>query len=152
MKHTTLLSTTLLALVGTLHGSAKLAAPETYTIDSGHTFPRFSYSHMGLSTQLSPFSKTTCTVVLDKASKTGSVDVIIGMRSVNTGLAVFNGHIQGEDFLDTAKCTPCLSAMQLARMPPPSSNALPSALANTHPMWGVTSRSASQLRPSSNSL
>ncbi len=80
-----------------------LAAPETYTIDGGHTYPRFSYSHFGMSTQLSRFNKTTGTVVLDKAAKTGSVDVLIDMKSVDTGFAVFNGHIQGEDFLDTAK-------------------------------------------------
>lgn len=102
MQPTTFLSAAVLALICGVHASA-LATPETYTIDSGHTFPRFSYSHMGLSTQLSRFSKTTGTVVLDKATKTGSVDVIIDMKTVDTGLAVFNGHIQGEDFLDTAK-------------------------------------------------
>ena len=80
-----------------------LAAPETYAIDGGHTFPRFSYSHFGMSTQLSRFNKTTGTVVLDKAAKTGSVEVLIDMKSVDTGFSVFNGHIQGEDFLDTAK-------------------------------------------------
>ncbi|MEX8517714.1 MAG: YceI family protein [Leptothrix sp. (in: b-proteobacteria)] len=80
-----------------------LAAPETYSIDSTHTFPRFSYSHFGMSTQLSRFNKTTGTIVLDKAAKTGSVDVVIDMKSVDTGFEVFNGHIQGEDFLDTAK-------------------------------------------------
>ena len=32
-----------------------------------------------------------------------SGDVVIDTRSVNTGFADFNGHIQGEDFLDTAK-------------------------------------------------
>ena len=83
--------------------SPALAAPEAYTIDSGHTFPRFSYSHFGMSTQLSRFNKTTGTVILDKAAKTGSVDVLIDMKSVDTGFAVFNGHIQGEDFLDTTK-------------------------------------------------
>lgn len=30
-----------------------LAAPATYTVDTTHTFPRFSYSHFGYSTQLS---------------------------------------------------------------------------------------------------
>jgi polyisoprenoid-binding protein YceI len=80
-----------------------LAAPETYSIDSTHTFPRFSYSHFGMSTQLSRFNKTTGTIVLDKAAKTGSVEVVIDMKSVDTGFEVFNGHIQGEDFLDTAK-------------------------------------------------
>ncbi len=79
------------------------AAPQTYTIDESHTFPRFSYSHFGLSTQLSRFDKTTGTVVFDAAASTGSVDIVIDMKSVNTGFADFNGHIQGEDFLDTAK-------------------------------------------------
>ena len=79
------------------------AAPETYTVDGTHTFPRFSYSHFGMSTQLSKFDKTTGTVVLDKAAKSGSVDITIDMKSVNTGYDTFNEHIQGEDFLDTAK-------------------------------------------------
>ena len=56
-----------------------------------------------MSTQLSKFNKTTGTLVLDKVAKTGAVDVVIDMKSVETGFTVFNGHIQGEDFLDTAK-------------------------------------------------
>jgi polyisoprenoid-binding protein YceI len=79
------------------------AAPETFVLDTGHTFPRFSYSHLGYSTQLSRFNKTTGKVVLDKAAHTGSVDVVIDMKSVDTGSTVFDGHIQGEDYLDTAK-------------------------------------------------
>ncbi len=42
-------------------------------------------------------------MVFDADAKTGSVDISIDMKSVNTGFADFNGHIQGEDFLDTAK-------------------------------------------------
>lgn len=80
-----------------------LAAPETYTLDGAHSFPRFSYNHFGYSQQLSRFDKTTGTVVLDKAARTGSVDVVIDTQSVNTGFPLFNEHIQGEDFLDTAR-------------------------------------------------
>ena len=79
------------------------AAPQTYVIDSTHTFPRFSYSHFGYSTQLSSFSNTQGKVVLDAEAKTASVDVEIDIKSVNTGFADFNGHLQGEDFLDTAR-------------------------------------------------
>ena len=79
------------------------AAPETYTIDGDHTFPRFSYNHFGYSTQLSRFDKTTGKVVFDKVAKTGSVDIVIDTKSVDTGNDTFNEHIQGEDFLDTAK-------------------------------------------------
>ena len=80
-----------------------LAAPETFVVDGTHTFPRFSYSHFGYSTQLSRFNKTSGKIVLDKAAKTGSVDIVIDTKSVDTGYATFNEHIQGEDFLDTAK-------------------------------------------------
>jgi len=91
-----------LALV-TVAAASALAAPVAYTVDSSHTFPRFSYSHLGFSTQLSTFSKTTGTVVFDAQAKTGSVDIVIDTTTVNTGSTDFNGHIQGEDFLDTAK-------------------------------------------------
>ncbi|MFM7226752.1 MAG: YceI family protein [Betaproteobacteria bacterium] len=83
--------------------SPVLAAPATYGVEPNHTFPRFSYSHLGFSTQQSRFDKTTGTVVFDKEGKTGSVDITIDTRSVNTGSALFNQHIQAEDFLDTAK-------------------------------------------------
>ena len=83
--------------------TSAMAAPETYTVDGTHTFERFSYSHFGLSTQLSRFNKTTGTVVLDKAAKTGAVDIVIDTTSVDTGYDTFNEHIQGADFLDTAK-------------------------------------------------
>lgn len=79
------------------------AAPETYTVDNGHTFPRFEYSHFGYSNQVQRFNKTTGTVVYDKAAKTGSVDIVIDTKSVDTGSDLFNQHIQGEDFFDTAK-------------------------------------------------
>lgn len=92
---------TLIALA-VVAGSAQ-AAPETYTIDSSHTFPQFSYTHLGFSKQTQKFDKTTGQVVLDRVARTGSADVTIDATSVNTGFALFNQHIQGEDYFDTAK-------------------------------------------------
>ena len=97
-KQLTLAATLAAALV-----APAIAAPQTYVVDSSHTFPRFSYSHFGYSTQLSSFKQTSGKVVFDAQAKTGSVDISIDTRSVNTGFDDFNGHIQGEDFLDTAK-------------------------------------------------
>ena len=94
------LASLVLALAAT---SPAPAAPETYTVDGTHTFPRFSYSHFGYSTQLSRFNSTSGKVVYDAAAKTGTVDIEIDAKSVDTGYATFNEHIQGEDFLDTAK-------------------------------------------------
>ena len=90
------------AALATLSGAA-LAAPETFVIDGTHSFPRFSYSHFGYTKQLSRFNKTSGKIVLDKEAKTGSVDVVIDMKSVDTGYGLFDGHIQGEDFFDTEK-------------------------------------------------
>lgn len=91
-----------LALTTALSTSV-FAAPETYSIDNSHTYPRFSYSHFGFSTQLSRFDKTIGTITIDHVAKTGAVNVTIDTTSVNTGLPLFNEHIQGADFLDTAK-------------------------------------------------
>ena len=83
--------------------AAAFAAPETYVIDPSHTAPRFEYSHFGYSSQMHRFDRTSGKIVLDRAARTGSVDVTIDAKSVNTGLALFNGHIQGEDYFDTAR-------------------------------------------------
>ena len=82
---------------------AAAAAPETFVIDGSHTFPRFEYSHFGYSNQVSRFDKTSGKIVLDRAAKSGSVDVVIDTTSVNTGFPVFNSHLQAEDFFDTKK-------------------------------------------------
>ena len=79
------------------------AAAETYVIDTNHTKPRFEYSHFGFSTQLSRFDTTSGTIILDRAAKTGSVDVVIDAKSVDTGYPLFNGHLQEKDFFDTTE-------------------------------------------------
>ncbi|MBP6018040.1 MAG: polyisoprenoid-binding protein [Burkholderiaceae bacterium] len=95
--------TLIAALFTSLVAGTAFAAPQTYVLDQTHTFPRFSYNHMGLSKQILRFNKTTGSVVLDKETKQAHVDVTIDMTSIDTGFPMFDGHIQGEDFLDTAK-------------------------------------------------
>ncbi|KJV05338.1 YceI family protein [Methylocucumis oryzae] len=96
------MKSSILLSLAALFSTTVLAAPESYIIDNTHTLPRFSYNHMGYSTQLSRFDKTTGKIVLDREAHTGSVDVNIDATSVSTGSALFNEHIQGVDFLDTA--------------------------------------------------
>ncbi len=83
--------------------SSAFAAPETFNIDPNHTAPRFEYSHFGYSNQQHRFDKTSGKIVIDRDTHTGSVDVSIDAKSVNTGYALFNGHIQGPDYFDTAQ-------------------------------------------------
>ena len=80
-----------------------MATPETYVIDDNHTLPRFSYSHLGYSVQLSRFDKASGKIVYDADADTASIDVVIDMKSVDTGSPKFNEHIQSDEFLDTAK-------------------------------------------------
>jgi polyisoprenoid-binding protein YceI len=102
MEHLTMKKLIALALAAGFSIAAN-AANETYVIDNTHSFSRFEYSHFGYSNQLSRFDSTSGKIQIDRAAKTGSVDVTIDAKSVSTGSQVFNGHIQGEDFLDTAK-------------------------------------------------
>ncbi len=83
--------------------ASSFAAADTYNVDPGHTFARFEYSHFGYSNQQSRFDTTSGKVVLDRAAKKAEVDITIDAKSVSTGSTAFNGHIQGEDFFDTAK-------------------------------------------------
>jgi polyisoprenoid-binding protein YceI len=83
--------------------TAAFAAPSTYTSDANHTYVRFSYSHMGFTTQESRFNSVKATVTYDPAAKSGSVDVLVDTKSVDTGSDLFNEHIQGPDYLDTAQ-------------------------------------------------
>lgn len=83
--------------------SVAFAETETYNIEPTHSMPRFEYSHLGYSIQLSRFDKTSGTITLDRTKRTGSVDVTIDAKSVNTGMALFNEHIQAEDLFNTAK-------------------------------------------------
>lgn len=82
--------------------AAAQAAPVTYVIDNSHTYPHFTYNHLGFSNQTHKFDKTSGQVVLDREGKAGSVMVTIDAKSVNTGYALFNEHIQAADYFDTA--------------------------------------------------
>ncbi len=113
---------------------AAQAAPQTYVLDANHTFPSFSYSHLGYSTQTSRFDKTTGKIVYDKETGAGSAEIVIDMKSVSTGSTLFNEHIQGEDYLDTAKYPTATFKSTALRF---SGNA-PVALEGTLTMKGVT--------------
>lgn len=78
-------------------------AAEGYTIDPTHTYPHFSISHNGFSTMQGRFDKTSGKVTLDRAAKTGSVDIAIESASVSTGFAKRDDHLRGPDFFNAAE-------------------------------------------------
>ena len=92
-----------LALSALLAGAAQ-AAPATYVVDPGHTYPSFEADHMGgLSVWRGKFNKSEGRIVLDKAAGTGSVDILIDTASIDFGHDVLNEHMQGPQYFDTAK-------------------------------------------------
>lgn len=87
--------------VATAAGSAMAA--DTYKIDPTHTFPSVEFSHMNISVWRGKFDKTSGTIVLDRAAKTGTVDIAVDPASINFGLAAMDEKARSEDFFNVAK-------------------------------------------------
>lgn len=92
-----------IALICLLAASATSAFAQTYTIDPGHTYPSFEADHMGISFWRGKFEKTSGTVVLDRAAKTGSLDIVIDANSIDFGHAKMNEHAKGKDMFNVEK-------------------------------------------------
>src|SRR6266702_519809 len=60
-----------------------LAAPVTYNVDPAHTYPSFEADHMGISVWRGKMNKNSGTIVLDKATGTGTVDIAIDLASID---------------------------------------------------------------------
>lgn len=78
-------------------------AADSYTVDPAHTYPHFSISHLGFSTMQGRFDKTSGKVTLDRAAKTGSVDIAIEAASISTGFAKRDEHLRSPDFFNVAE-------------------------------------------------
>ena len=87
-----------------LAATSATAASTTYRIDPDHTHPSFEVDHFGgLSTWRGTFKKTTGTVEIDTAAKTGTVDVIIDTATVDFAHDKLNAHASSPEMLDAAK-------------------------------------------------
>ena len=92
------------AAVLTLVAGSTLAAPVTYDVDPGHTYPSFEADHMGgLSVWRGKLDKSSGTIVLDKDKSTGTVDITIDTSSVDFGHEKLNEHTKGPDLFDVTK-------------------------------------------------
>jgi polyisoprenoid-binding protein YceI len=96
------LKAAVVVLAGSL-ASLPLWAADTYTIDPNHTHPSYEISHFGWSMQRGRFDKVSGKIMLDRAAKTGSVDVTIDVASVSTGVTKLDDHLKSEDFFNVAK-------------------------------------------------
>ncbi len=97
------LHTPALALAATLLAASAQAETATYAIDPSHTFATFEIGHFGASVNRGRFDKKEGTVQLDKAAKTGKVDITFHIDSINTGTPPFDKHLKSADVFDAAQ-------------------------------------------------
>jgi polyisoprenoid-binding protein YceI len=80
---------------------ARADAPN-YAIDPTHTFVNYENGHFGTTTNRGRFSTKDGTLFFDRAGRTGKVEIVIDISSVNTGVDMLNRQIQGKDFFNVA--------------------------------------------------
>lgn len=95
-----MIRTTVAATLLALTAAGAHAEAATYAIDPSHTFASFEISHFGTSTNRGRFDKKTGSVTLDKAAKTGKVELTLETGSINTGTAAFDKHLRSKDLLN----------------------------------------------------
>jgi polyisoprenoid-binding protein YceI len=83
-------------------GGAAVAA-DSYTLDPNHTFPRFEISHFGFSTHHGQFNKSAGKLVLDRAARSGSVEITVDTASISTGDPDLEKHLRSDEFFNVVK-------------------------------------------------
>ena len=78
-------------------------AADSYSIDPQHTFAHFSVNHLGFSTMQGRFDKSSGKLTLNRAAKSGSVDVAIEASSITTGFGKRDDHLRSPDFFNVAE-------------------------------------------------
>jgi polyisoprenoid-binding protein YceI len=83
-----------------------LAAPVTYQVDPGHTYPSFEADHFnGMSVWRGKMTKTSGTIVVDREAKSGTVDITVDAASIDFGHPKLNEHVKSDEagMFDVAK-------------------------------------------------
>jgi polyisoprenoid-binding protein YceI len=94
----------LIAAGALIAGISAGAMAQTYQLDPTHTYPSFEADHFGgASIWRGKFNKSSGTVILDPAAKTGSVNVSIDLASVDIGNDDLDKELVGKLFFDTAR-------------------------------------------------
>lgn len=92
-----------LAAAAALTAGLAQAETATYGIDPTHTFATFEISHFGAAVNRGRFDKKEGSVQLDKAAKTGKVEITFDASSINSGTPAFDKHLQSADLFNVAQ-------------------------------------------------
>ncbi|WP_334188341.1 YceI family protein [Noviherbaspirillum sp.] len=83
-----------------LAAGATSAFAQTYNIEPNHTYPSFEADHLGISVWRGKFTKTSGTIMLDRAAKTGTMDIAIDANSIDFGHLKMNDHAKSKDMFN----------------------------------------------------
>ncbi len=76
----------------------------TYTMDKTHGYVTFSYSHFGFSNPQLRFRDIDAVLDLDADKpESSNLTVMIDAKSIDSGVDVFDEHLNSSDWFDTAK-------------------------------------------------
>jgi len=82
---------------------AAQAAPVTYNVEPMHTYPSFEADHMGISTWRGKFDRTSGSITMDREAGTGSLSIVVDMKSADFGLEAMNKAAKSNELFDVAK-------------------------------------------------
>lgn len=91
------------ATVLLLSNPAATAQPFDYALDPTHTFVTFEALHLGISTSRGRWDRKEGTVQFNRSARTGSVELIVDMNSINTGSSAFDTLLRGPALFNTAQ-------------------------------------------------
>ena len=97
------LAATLLGLALNVSAGLSDVPSGDYSLDKSHGYITYTYTHMGYSTTHVGFRSFDVGLVLDNENANNSaVDVTIDATSIDSRVEVFDGHLNGPNFFDTA--------------------------------------------------
>ncbi|MEL7537725.1 MAG: YceI family protein [Pseudomonadota bacterium] len=99
----TTIAATILSFAATASADMSEMPSGAYGLDKTHAYITFSYSHLGFSNPHVGFDNFDATLDLDSANPENSkINVVIDAASINSRVAKFDEHLNGDDFFDTA--------------------------------------------------
>jgi polyisoprenoid-binding protein YceI len=79
------------------------SAAETYSVDSMHSMPSFTFKHLNLSSFRGRFEQTTGIIEFDPVRHSGNADIVINIDSVSTGVPMLDQFLKSAKFFDSAR-------------------------------------------------
>lgn len=87
--------------VASLFPAIVMAAADTYAIDSAHTSVTFEVAPHFFAARRGRFEKNVGLITIDRATKTGHVEVTIDAGSISTGTTAFDRQLKSKNFFNT---------------------------------------------------